>query len=186
MWCVDLDEGLDVGLGEYVDDLLGALLCAKSAVLALVRVDNSVVVDDVDSVELAFLLAQLAADAAGGAGLCCVLALVCGVAADIDALYIGDDVDDLLRADACAHAAAYAYFSVDPCKTVADLDGAVGAGLLAVAEAYAAVLAYAGTSEEAFYSSAGLKTLIVHLGLGGIAVARAAHVCDLLYYVQRR
>ena len=184
MWCVDLDEGLDVGLGEYVDDLLGALLRAQTAVLALVRVDDGVVVDDVDGIELALLLAELAADAAGGAGLGGVLALVGGVAAYVDALDVGYDVDDLLWADACAHAAAYADFSVDSGKAVADLDGTVGAGPLAVAEAYASVLAYARASEEAFDSGAGLKTLVIHLFLGGVAVARAAHIGDLLDDVQ--
>jgi len=177
-------DGFDYRLGIYVDNVLGALLRAKTAVLALVRIDDSVVVDHVDGVELAFLLAELASYTSCGAYLVGILALVGGIARDIYALDIRNDIYDLLRADACAHSAADAYIPVDLCQAVAYFYGAVGACPLAVAETYASELAAAGASEEALYSGAGLKALIVHLGLGGVAQTGAAHVGDLLYHVQ--
>ena len=60
-------------------------------------------------------------------------------------------------------------------KAAADLYSAVGAGPLAVAEAYAAVLAGAGAAEEILHSGAGLDALDDPLG-GPVVVPELLHV----------
>lgn len=163
--------------------MLWTLLCAHAAVLALFVVDNCVIVDYVDGVELAFLFAKLAAYAACGAKILCDLARVFGRACNVYTLNIRKDVDNLLWANACAHAAAYADVSVYLSKAVAYGDCAVRASLLAIAKAYASEFARAWAAEELLNCSAGLKTLIIHFGLYCIASAGASYVCNLFDYV---
>ena len=71
-------------LGVYVDNVPRADLCALSAGLALIVVDDRVVVFHVDGVEGTFLFALLAAYAASFAYVCGRFALIAGGASHYD------------------------------------------------------------------------------------------------------
>lgn len=139
------DVLLDLALcsGELDDSLVRADLNAHSAVLACVEIDNSVIVDNVDGVELAGLFAFAAGYAAGCALLACLCSLVCGAAGYVYEAVLRNQLYDAVRACPCAGSAACAVVPVYPGNAVYDADSVELAGSYAVAEAYAAV--HAGT-----------------------------------------
>ena len=149
-------------LREYVDDVPWANLGTLAARLALIVIDNCVIVFNVDSVERAFLFAKLAAYASAFANILCCLALIAGRAADNNSGLEGNDLDKLLRACSCADAASDTDVSVYFCNAFADLDCTVRASLFAVAETDASEFAFARASEEAFHCCAGLESLVFH------------------------
>lgn len=127
---------------RQLDDRLSrADLLAETAVLALMSIDDSVVVLHLDSFELAGFLALLAADASGLAGFLCSTALVAGTASYIYYVLLRNHVDNLGRARRCTGTASYTVVSVDPGNSVNNADGIEVTCLYTIAHAQAAVLA---------------------------------------------
>ena len=113
-----------LSLGSHVVDSLGrAFLSAHAAVLALVGIDERMVVLDHDSVELAYLSALAAADTAVLAGLESSGSLVSVLALNNDLVLGGCDADNVLRACCRTGSAARTEFACYYCNSVADLDG---------------------------------------------------------------
>ena len=125
-----------LSLGSHVVDSLGrAFLCAHTAVLALLGIDERMVVLDGDSVELADLSALAAADAAVLACLESLGSLVSILALNNYLVLKRSDTDNVLRACCCASSASCAEFTCYYCYSVADLDSSEVACSRAVAEA---------------------------------------------------
>ena len=125
-----------LSLGSHVvDRLCRTFLCSHTAVLALFRIDVCGVVLDHDSVELAYLSALAAADAAVLASLESLCSLVCILALNNDFVLSGCDADNMLRTCCCAGSASCAEFACYYCNAVTDLDSSEVASSGAVTKA---------------------------------------------------
>ena len=106
---------------------------------ALVIVDGGQIVGDRDGADGAVLLAEHTADAADVADLTQIGAALVGRTADKNVFGLADDRNDLSGAGCNALAAGFALDSINNGSTVDDVDGIIGAGLDAGAEAETAV-----------------------------------------------
>ena len=151
-----------LSLGSHVVDSLGrAFLCAHTAVLALFRIDECVVVLDGDSIELTYLSALAAADAAILASLESLGSLVSILALNNDFVLKGSDTDNMLRTCGCACSASGAEFTSYYSNAVTDLDSSEVTSSGAVSKSETSILAGVHSSEERCSSLAGYRTLIL-------------------------
>ena len=128
----------------------------------------------------------MAADAAGGADLFGVRAVVITRAEHLRADDIRHDLDDLLRAGLRADAAADARRVVDTGDAVLHGDCPLWAGLDAVTEAHAAEDAAAIAAVEQLCRRAGGDAPIISLDACSFARSRALHNGDLFHNVLSR
>ena len=165
-----------------LNSVTGACLGAHGAALALVIVDDSHIVDNMDGVELAGTLAHTAANAGSRADLGHSRALVLVGAVDEHLLGVGNLHDQLAGASLTAGAAVGALILIDDGSAVlADMDGIELTGSHAGAETEAAVLTTDGvTAADLGSSQAVLDTAILKV-LGDVVAAVAQHVCDHLF-----
>ena len=127
-------------LCSHVDDCAcWTILCTKSAVLALFRIDESKVVFNCDRFKLTSLFALLASDTTVGASFSCLSTCILGVARNNNLVLCRSNSDNLVRALVSTHTAAYAEFSCYYSYAVANLDCAVRTDSFAVAKAKTAV-----------------------------------------------
>ena len=167
-----------LGGSDGDDGIAGADLGAELAADALVIVHNSNTVDDMDSVLLALLLAQTAADTRDRADVHGSLALLQVGAGHVDLLGVGGNGNDQFAgASLHAGAAVGALLGINDGSTVfADGDGAELAGGDAGAEAQAAEL----TGQRAVAANLGsshtvMEAFIDSLHLGAHDVAFLVH-----------
>ena len=175
-------RGIGIVLQREQDDVLGALLGAHTAALALVVINACHAVHNMDSVELTGALAHTAGDAGGGAQLVCHSTLILVGAHDHRLAGAGSvDHDDLLGADVGTGTTAGALVLVHLCHTVYDVDGVELTHLGAVAQTNAGEGAGLGAAVQSCRSSTSLDALVV---VGGFAVLGAALTLhhSLLFY----
>lgn len=137
---------------------------------ALGIVNDGEVIDDVDGVELALLLAQVAADAAHVALAAGIGAALVVRAGDDDVGVVGHGDDDLARAHGGALQAAGALLGIDLRHAVHDVDGVKAARRDARAEAEAAARAGRGAVAADEHGRAAVVDAVV-AGLGGVVAA---------------
>ena len=162
--------------------MLGALLGAHTAALALVVINACHTVHNVDGVKLTSALAHTAGDAGGGAQLVCHSTLVLVGAHDHRLAGAGSiDHDHLLGADVGAGTTAGALVLVHLCHTVYDVDGVKLTHLGAVAQTDAGEGAGLGAAVQSCRSSTGLDALVVVGRLAVLGAALTLHNSLLLY-----
>ena len=159
-------------LGSHiVDSPCRTFFRAKSAVLALFRIDESVVVLNCDSFELTYLHALTASDTSVGASLASRSALIFGVALNNNFVLRRSNSDDMLRTSACASSAACAEFSCHNRNAVANLDRVEVTSSGAVPKSKAAVFALVHSAIKGGSRRASGKSLIFHEGFYRLGVS---------------
>lgn len=154
--------------------MAGADISTVAALHALGNIDHGEVVLNNDCVRGALALALHAADAAGVADLVDGSALIVARAGDLDMLVVGNELDDLLRADVDAGTAANTLFAVDLGNAVNNMHSAELAGIHAVAETYAGKAAvHIALAAEKHCGLAVLGSLVVK-ALNGVAFTAGA------------
>ena len=144
-----------------------------AAAVALIIIDNSAVVLNLDSFVGAVLFAKLAADAADLAVLHSEGALLLVGAGYDNGICNGLDGDNAVGASLYASAAAAAQTGIDMSDAVFDADSIVNADICTIAKTKAAIDAGTGAAIHQLRSSAGGEALIIGLVFGVLAVALA-------------
>ena len=169
-------------LSEPGDDVARADICAVTAADALGGIDSGEVVFDNDRVCGALALALHAADAADGADLHDLSALVHIAADRHDLLAFGDELHDALRAGIDAGAAADTLVAVNLGNAVDDVHCVELAGLDAVAEADAGEGAeLIALAAEQHCRLAVLGTVVVEALFRNAFRTGAGNECDHLF-----
>ena len=120
-------------IGEF-DRVDRAFRLALAAAYAFIVIDDGEIIDEGDGSVLAVPYAETAAQAARGAFAADGGALFMARAHDDDLTDVREELDQVIRAGLGAEAAAYALSCIDVRDAVFDADGALRAGLGAIAE----------------------------------------------------
>ena len=123
---------------------------AKAAIGAFFRVDHGDVVHHMNSPVRAGIFALFAGNAGVFAFFACNGALFLIATEHHCLFYIGDQVDQMVRASGSAQATANANTRINPCHSVRQTNGSVRANLRAIAIAKASIGAGSIASEKQF------------------------------------
>ena len=165
-------RGIGVILQREQDDVLGALLGAHTAALALVVINACHAVHNMDGVELTGALAHAAGNAGGGAQLVCHSTLILVGAHDHRLAGAGSiDHDHLLGADVGAGTTAGALVLVHLGNTVHNVDGIELTHLGAVTQTNTGKGAGLGAAVQCSSGCTGLDALVIISRLAVLGIA---------------
>ena len=150
---------------------------------ALLEINDSKIVFNLDCTCGTLALTLLAADTADLAGLASLGALVLIAAAHNGGNSFRDNVNQMVGTSLCAHSAADTQLGIDTGQTIADVDGILRADGNTVAICQAVVGTAGFTGEEQLAGGAGLNTHILVTRRYIVAVAAAGNIGNLFYHI---
>ena len=168
-----------------VDTMNGANLGTLAAAGTLVVVDNGKVVNNLDSIVRAGLLALAAGDTAVLAALANCRALIVIRALYNDANGILNEMNNMMRTLTGAHTAADALGGIDLGNAVINSDSVLRTDSYAIAVTKAGVSTELITRVAEASNSTALNAVVDVSALGSLTVAVAGNVSNLLYNVLR-
>ena len=148
-------------LGKLNDRFIRAYFYAHAAVLTGVRIDDCMVVNDMDRVKLTGLFTFAAGNTAGSTLFTGLGAFVTVAAGYIDSALFRDQCDQLVWTDLGTGSTACAVHTVDPGDSVYNADRVKVAGVLTVAETDATVHAGPVTAVDRFVGFTGRHALVI-------------------------